>query len=79
MSGYLEDTFLGAPVDDATMCVGSASNLLPLGEEPELVPAPRQMVQLPGGIVMPRQTAMLLLAVAVAVAIYLYVKRKKKD
>lgn len=75
MPSYLDDTFLGEPADEGPMHIGSASQMIGLGDEPQPVAVP--MVRLPGGIVMPRSTALVLLAIAIAIAIYLWKKQKK--
>lgn len=73
---YLNDTFLGAAEDDPSVQVGNAGSLAPM--TPDGPPKKGdQVIILPGGITLPRQTAMVLLAVIVAVAIYFMLKRKK--
>lgn len=75
MSSYLADTFLGAPADDPSVQIGSAGNLSPM--TPDGPPKPeQQLIRLPGGIVLPKRTAMILLAVIVIVALYLLLRKK---
>lgn len=77
MASYLDDTFLGEPVDDATTVVGSAGNLPELRQGPEPTP-PSNLVRLPGGVTIPKSTALILLAVAIAIAIWWYMRSRRK-
>jgi hypothetical protein len=76
MPSYLDDTYLGQAEDDATTEVGSADNLPALRQDN--LPSVPEFITLPGGITMPRKTALILLAVAIAIAIWVYTRSRKK-
>jgi hypothetical protein len=80
MPSYLDDTYLGQAVDDSTTEIGSADNMPAVRQDGVVVAqgAGTEMITLPGGIVMPRKTAMILLAIAIAIGIYIYLQRKKR-
>lgn len=76
---YLEDAYLGDPMV-APMQLPTAltdqlkDHMFPLGAD---APLPADMIRLPGGIVMKRNTALLLGAVLI-IALVWYLTRKKK-
>lgn len=74
MPSYLDDTFLGG-AEDGNYEVGSADNLPAVSQGPVNQPA---VVRLPGGIVIPKQTAIILAAIIVAIAIWWWQSRKSK-
>ncbi len=77
MPSYLDDTFLGG-AEDGNYEIGAADNLPAVRQDQQMVPAP-DMITLPGGIVIPKKTA-LILAVVIAIAIWWAMKSKaKKD
>jgi hypothetical protein len=80
MSTYLDETFLGRPADLGAIETGSASNLPSVGGDPNRPPMPADdNVRLPGGIVIPRKTFVLIVGALVAIAIVWYLKSRKKD
>ncbi len=76
---YLDDTYLGdhlvAPMQlPVELTDQLKDHMFPLGAD---APLPADMVRLPGGIVMKRNTA-ILLGAAIIVAVIWYLTRKKK-
>jgi hypothetical protein len=72
---YLDDTFLGG-AEDGNYEIGAADNLPAVRQDQQLVPA-QDMITLPGGIVIPKKTAVII-AVVIAIAIWWMMKRQKK-
>jgi hypothetical protein len=71
MAGFLT-SYLAGDEDDVTDLMGTTDSPAPL-------PAPAQeMVTLPGGIVMPKQTFWILV-VAISVAVYLVMRKRKQE
>jgi hypothetical protein len=66
VASYLDSTFLGEPVDDVTTQVGSAGNLAPMTPDGP-TPIGQQLIKLPFGITIPRQTAILIIVIAIVV------------
>lgn len=76
MPSYLDDTFLGG-AEDGNYEIGAADNLPAVRQDQQLVRV--DTVTLPGGIVIPKKTA-IILAVVIAIAIWWAMKNKaKKD
>jgi hypothetical protein len=77
---YLDDTYLGG-AEDGNYEIGSADSLPAVAQDAMTpAPAPQQgMIRLPGGIVLPKSTAIILAAIAIAIAIWWWQKSKKKD
>lgn len=78
-SSFLDDSYLGSLGNSE---ISIAPTVAPEGARaPQRLPAPAQpdadVVRLPGGIVMPRQTFYVIALAVVAVAVYTYFKRKK--
>jgi hypothetical protein len=73
---YLDDTFLGGAEDD-NYEVGAADNLPAVYQGPQAPAVASDSIRLPGGIVIPKQTA-ILLAIVIAVAIWWLLKSKKR-
>jgi hypothetical protein len=79
-TSYLNDTFLGAPADLGPVEIGSAANLPSLAGDPNQPIPADDNVRLPGGIVVPKKTFVLLVcALVVVVGIVWYLKTRKKD
>lgn len=80
MDSYLNGTFLGDIADDMGDDIGAENATMPL------VPATgegssreRDMILLPGGIIMERKTFYFLLAVFAGVVIYMATRKKKSS
>jgi hypothetical protein len=73
---YLDDTFLGG-AEDSNYEVGAADNLPAVYQSPA-PPAVADTVRLPGGIVIPKQTAIILAAIIVAIALWWWKNKQKK-
>lgn len=81
-TSYLTDTYLGAPADLGPVETGSAGNLPSLAGDPnQPIPANAdELVRLPGGIVLPKKTLILIVGVILVVAAAVwYLKTRKKD
>ena len=79
---YLDDTYLGG-AEDGNYEIGSADSMPAVAQDPMTTQAPAQlpanMVWLPGGIIIPKATAIILAAIAIAFAIWWWQKSRKKD
>jgi hypothetical protein len=73
---YLDDTFLGG-AEDGNYEIGAADNLPAVRQDQQLAPA-SDTITLPGGIVIPKKTA-IILAVVIAVAIWWMMKKRKHE
>lgn len=80
-TSYLNDTYLGAPADLGPVETGSAGNLPSLAGDPnQPIPAGAdEMVRLPGGIVLPKKTLIIIVGVILVIAAVWYLKTRKKD
>jgi hypothetical protein len=81
MSTYLDETYLGPPADLGPVETGSASNLPSLAGDPnQPVPAgTEELVRLPGGVILPKKTLILIVGAILVVAFIWYLKTRKKD
>ncbi len=80
MPSYLDNTYLGDLSDefgDEFDADNATSPLSPATNELADVPA-EQYVTLPGGIIIKRQTLLLLAAIVAGIALYVYAQKKKK-
>jgi hypothetical protein len=73
---YLDDTFLGG-AEDGNYEIGAADNLPAVRQDQQLVPV-ADTITLPGGIVIPKKTA-IVIAIVIALAIWWLMKKRKKS
>lgn len=77
MSSYLLSNYLAGEGEDYGDAGNATISLTPAAGESLGDDAGIEMITLPGGIMLPKKTAMIIIGIVVAAAIILYVKKRK--